>query len=1074
MVFASAEASPTVYNLGCHEVWHSSSSSNSLSDCLTHFAENSYPLFFPAAIPAVYGVLFLLLFPLVMLCRRIGAFGSARRRPGAGCCCDGDEWDVVPAEVKDEVYPHAHIRCIRLCVMIILVLSIAVAVTFPFGGLWARDGWIYALDGISTEVIQWVIGLRNRIYTIVEDPLTHRIPSELPADILSALDGAIEEAESVRRDMQGASDVAVPLIVTLCFVFGVAPVVLFVATFIFALYGIRRTGPCVSSVVHYVFSILFTVSGTLLLVAAMGALIVKGEVEMYDAGIPGVFSLWLVPRCEETIQFDEFKDSLRASIGSAAATGCDALLGLCDDAPTFVPGGRPFFCPSLVGDVAAEGGTAAACRSSQSLANYVADTKLKNGTGVTCGAQPPPAHDCTLAECAAAADCTAHNSSSVSLRYADLSDRLQRASEVAVADAACDALILRGMLPLARVGRIAEGFLVAGSGATFGLVLIILGSILLCKGQKVFVIRKTAEDVYGLSEGSDEEWAREKKRRRKERRRKRRMGLENGEEGGASPEAAASPGGVASEANAAVAVLPIDGGRGDAFSNPHAANNATSAGAGAGVGGAFDYAYTNDASLVLNPSGSARPPMAPAASGSWLPPQRRGGAAASGVRDEAEWSAADPSILDSTLGLGVGGPNRRVSGRAQLLAAEASGAVAPQGSAHHYPSPELMGGSQQQQQQQQGHQAAAPVRGRVAPPPPLHSVSSASPASPVARGPPPRPRGNSVSVGGVLSNNSMATMELSSPRHLDPLGDSAANNFSFSQRPQPIRGWMGSFAGRGQGTNSGSNSHADVEMMPRRPSAGAAGPHANPALLGKTGVARAAAQSSPSIAFVPRPLGEGSMNPSGGVPTNFSFVGIGTSGSPRRRQTAAANHFREFDAIHQHGGGGPASPLPPPPGSHAGKRMSLRGIGSPRLGPASYSDFGLVPSVSEFNYQHSSSFRSGAESDNPTGSPVLAGRGRGGFNQRASRSSIFFPDQGGSRGTAAPLPLPPNGSFVSVGQGGYGVDGAADVPPPGGNFSFNQNMLTTRNHSRHNLRNNAGQNLNTVGSFSFRPFQLDT
>eukprot|EP00744_Colponema_vietnamica_P003973 GILI01006009.1.p1 GENE.GILI01006009.1~~GILI01006009.1.p1 ORF type:complete len:298 (+),score=83.91 GILI01006009.1:111-1004(+) len=173
IALAALATTASAYDFGCQDQWSGPSTNNDVWDCAQEFPNEKPGLIIPMAIPLFFFVVLLIAFPVVFLGRCCGVCGSNNQRPGADCCCDGDEWDAV--DDKEEIAAVYHskpgaITCVKCTIFLLLLLSVAAVVLLPIGASMTINGWQDALDRVDTDIIDWLQVKRDDLMASLRNP----------------------------------------------------------------------------------------------------------------------------------------------------------------------------------------------------------------------------------------------------------------------------------------------------------------------------------------------------------------------------------------------------------------------------------------------------------------------------------------------------------------------------------------------------------------------------------------------------------------------------------------------------------------------------------------------------------------------------------------------------------------------------------------------------------------------------------------------------------------------------------------------------------------------------------------
>jgi len=492
-LFASTALS---YSLQCQNKWDGPSSDNSLIECIQAIP-NDYPgVLVPIAIPAIMFLFLLVLYPITFLCRCCGGCGSMNARPGASCCCDGNEWDDVDDEVRSAYYPHCHICCVKLSSFLLFIVSLSVVVMLPIGASYAVEGLEYAVDHVSIDILDWV---QVRKDEFVSDLTLSNgsLISPLNNDTFAPFD---EFNTDSRKQLADAKDDYInQLKAYIQVLYGIAaiPSILLIFSIIFFLCNCRRCCPACFTCFYYFFGLIFGLVGTIFMLIGLVFLLFCGEVALQNEQQPGVFQWYIVPQCEEKIFFNDLKAEMRTSEQDASSRACSEMTKVCGNDNSSLTGvnryteEKQFYCP----DIAAPGVNLTSTCQTIKFVQKIFNTSTSRDGSALC--------NCTLSTCPE--ECkdpdelsaelgTALPSSTPNAPNTTREARTQIAVGVQAVNglsrafvyADCDVLITRGVMPLDECGKISEGLLLLGAGCSVAILCLMLGIPLLFKGQKLF------------------------------------------------------------------------------------------------------------------------------------------------------------------------------------------------------------------------------------------------------------------------------------------------------------------------------------------------------------------------------------------------------------------------------------------------------------------------------------------------------------------------------------------------------------------------------------------------------------
>ena len=484
------------YNLQCQNQWQGPSSDNDIVDCIKKIPSDYPGVLVPVAIPFLLFLFLLVLYPITFCCRCCGACGSMNPRPGASCCCDGEEWDQVDDMVRTAYYPYCNVCCVKLSGVLLFILTIGVVVLLPVGAWKASSGLTYAVDHVETDILDWVVARKNEFIsdlTLSNGSLISPLTNDTfkPFDEFNA--DAREKTDTAQNDYVSKMKTAIQVL------YGVAviPTVLVAFITVFSCFNCRRCLPACFTCFNYCFGLLFGLVGTLFMLIGIVFLLFCGEVELQNQEQPGIFQWYLVPLCEEKIFFNKFKQEMATSEQEASLSACNAMTEICGNDNSTLIGvnsyteSKQFYCPQI----SYPGVNLTATCVTVKFIQLVFNTSHSRQGSALC--------NCTLSTCPEL--CKDNDQLSAEVGFAlpssspSAPNKTREAREqIAVGVQAvkglarafvyadCDVLLTRGVMPLDQCGDISEGLLLLGAGCSLATLCLIFGIPLLFKGQKLF------------------------------------------------------------------------------------------------------------------------------------------------------------------------------------------------------------------------------------------------------------------------------------------------------------------------------------------------------------------------------------------------------------------------------------------------------------------------------------------------------------------------------------------------------------------------------------------------------------
>eukprot|EP00388_Colpodella_angusta_P039715 GDKK01048164.1.p1 GENE.GDKK01048164.1~~GDKK01048164.1.p1 ORF type:complete len:502 (+),score=23.47 GDKK01048164.1:37-1542(+) len=465
------------YDFGCQDVWEGPSASNDLEECARKVPTDNGGILVPPIIPAVFLVFLFVLFPVGFFCRCCGACGSNKVRPGADCCCDGEEWDDLEDEEKVAVYPSRHVFCFKVLCLVVTALCAAPVVLMPIGATYGVDFWDSFLASANTDVIDWVENLKVSF----ENDLrlaNGSYPAPLSNSTFDDLQNFIDDARDILSDVDDTFQSNMDTVNKVVQIIAFVPMILCAVMLLFILCSVRRVLPACFMWIYYLVSLLFALACIVLMVLGVFFVLLSGEVELQQFKAPGIFQWYAVPACEEKATFLSLKADFQEANKAQAVDICNRFLEVCDDlafGPNVagVSSLKPFYCTLTSADVDSQ------CASVDTVALMINGTYSKPGA--------PICTNCTVGECPTT--CTveaARNQTAEIQSELVVGLRIIKAVDRAFIYCDCDVLLTQGMKPFADSDQAAMGSFLAAAGTGLGALFLMFGIILLCKGQKLF------------------------------------------------------------------------------------------------------------------------------------------------------------------------------------------------------------------------------------------------------------------------------------------------------------------------------------------------------------------------------------------------------------------------------------------------------------------------------------------------------------------------------------------------------------------------------------------------------------
>ena len=480
--FASA------YDFGCAQSWNSPDPNNAAMDCIKEWPLTNISMLTPPMLPLALLVLLLVFFPLAYACRCCGACGSNMARPGADCCCEGEEWDELAEHEKLLPYPERHVRMTKMVALIITLSGGACVAVMAYGVSFAADSASVAIGAAKVDILDWAAGMLDSVETQArkaDGSFIEPITSETFVPFYDLLSWGTD----LHRDVSDIYNSYISTVRTALFVASAVPAAAMVVILVLAFFNIRAFAPRILQVVYFLFGVIFGLFGTLLLALGMIVLCLCGELDLQRWAAPGVFQWYIIPQCEEESVFATATATLRGMETDNSANACREAMHICDPSLNFnlSQPDRIFVCP--LDGAADDSSLYAHCVNFHDMRDLITQMPFKNGTNALCPS------------CLTFADCATHctdpqmrQSTASTLELIAFAGNATDLIDRYLPELSCDGLTTRFIKPLDRCQDMSIGLLLVGGSATYGTVVFIWAIILLCMGQKLFFNRKDLEE----------------------------------------------------------------------------------------------------------------------------------------------------------------------------------------------------------------------------------------------------------------------------------------------------------------------------------------------------------------------------------------------------------------------------------------------------------------------------------------------------------------------------------------------------------------------------------------------------
>lgn len=473
------------YDFGCPRVWSGPSPDNDPVACLQEWPVRDLGMLTPPIFPLFLTILLVALFPISFCCRCMGGCGSNSPRPGADCCCEGEEWDDLAEHEALLTYPERHVSCIKALIVVVLISTAICIVLISYGINLFVSGIDFLLDSAKLDVLDWATHMLHIVDSQVRKPdgtYIYPITSDTFVPITDLLTWA-GDLHASAREVYGTYLTSFRNAV---FVASCVPSAASLLVAMMACCNIRSVFPRLCQCFFFFLSIVCGLLGTLLLLLGIAATCGCGEITLQQWQSPGIFQWYVVQQCESQSIFGNTTANLRALEVDNSINACREVMTVCDSNPHFniSDPAKIYICNLTEASLVAE------CGSFASMSAVVLNLPFKNGTDAlcpSCSKFPECASKCTDQ------DLREKVSETVSLIW--FAGNATALIDRYLPELSCDSLITRFIKPLARCSDMSLGLLLVGGGAAYATLVLMWCIIFLCLGQKLFFNRKAVQEA---------------------------------------------------------------------------------------------------------------------------------------------------------------------------------------------------------------------------------------------------------------------------------------------------------------------------------------------------------------------------------------------------------------------------------------------------------------------------------------------------------------------------------------------------------------------------------------------------
>lgn len=476
---------------GCEKKWSGPSESNDMGDCdlAQHYAEDKV-IIGSLIIPVIIFVLTLILYPIVFCGRLLcNCCGSNRRRPGF-CCCGGSDWDGKSDEEKNAAYARSDVICNRVTMFVLWGCAVVALFIMLVGGSRLMTGYNDFFGQIDI-MFDWVDGRRESIRSLTtrNGTLIPGMSPDLFINMRSVTDGMRSDISKYKDDTSNYVDIGNGVAIALAIV----PNILCIIAVAFAVFDIRKCFPACLTCFFFVSIILYS---ALALIGLATGVITKdccGEIDAYKAKQPGLMWWYLVPHCDSTLQFSQFRSQLNSTEQTNALSACQTMLDICSTSTSYNAN------LSAVRFVCAITNPVLDCQTAADADRILANTYLKAGAPVTCNSSLL----CNVKECATSCllDLMKQKAAASLIGVGNAINTARAYNEFLEPLLHCSALFDKAVSLFTKCDTLQSGLTMIGSGSTLYAFVFCLSIIFLFRGQKRFF--KLAKEPSAADEEED-------------------------------------------------------------------------------------------------------------------------------------------------------------------------------------------------------------------------------------------------------------------------------------------------------------------------------------------------------------------------------------------------------------------------------------------------------------------------------------------------------------------------------------------------------------------------------------------
>lgn len=409
-------------------------------------------------------------------------------RPGADCCCDGEEWDEVPESQKLVLYPAPYVRTAKCLTVITFLVSWIAVVFVAVGYSYLSSTAQFLLREMKSSILNWIrdtmLDVQKEV--VLEDgsyipPLTEATFTPV-YEVYDWLNDWHQYMTETYDEYDANVQLGFILVASV-------PSGLFLVTIFVAYCNVRRVVPKACACLFFFLGAVCGIIGVLLLSIGVLGTAVCGEITLQDRKLPGILQWSIVPQCEEQLFLKSLQNDLRNMEAEKARDACTTFDEVCGpgEVYNYTKSDELFKCDFLSPENGVDPAIDTKCSTLVDSIAIIESGVMKTGNPICVNCND--IYDC-------ATRCTdpyVKNMSYNTVQSIQMGKNASRVLTKLLPVLDCDGLLTRLFLPLRRCTDFTFGAFCVGCGACWAVILFMWEIILMLRGSKVFFDRDDAE-----------------------------------------------------------------------------------------------------------------------------------------------------------------------------------------------------------------------------------------------------------------------------------------------------------------------------------------------------------------------------------------------------------------------------------------------------------------------------------------------------------------------------------------------------------------------------------------------------